>query len=110
MYLPTRAEGCLPCDLKTPTETAQASVLSGFQLLLPAVSPTAPSGGGHGVEEEVGMLAVGAALWLSREETFWALLQQKQRPQCILGDDLALPCAENKTKGIKQTKVKILSI
>lgn len=54
---------------------------------------------GHGVEEEVGMLAVGAALWLDREKTCWALLQHKQTPQHTIQNDLAFPCVEDKVEG-----------
>lgn len=87
---------------KPPLEAAQATCP---QLLFSSSSPSQSAPllprSGCGVEVGIGVLAVGAALWLSREETCWALRQQKQGPRGTIQDDLDFPCAEDKTKGIK---------
>lgn len=48
---------------------------------------------GGGVADNIEVLAVGAAFWLSREKTCWVL----QTPLYTILDDLAFPCAKDKT-------------
>ena len=90
-----------------------ASCLSSIvlqSLLICTASPTFVQKWTWGAEGDGGLLAVGAVLLLGKEKSSWACLQQKQRPQCAIQDDLASPCSEAETKGINHTKVKVFSV
>lgn len=87
----------------TCTSIFTGLTFSVFQFLLtPVCSPTLAQSG-HGVEE-VGVLVAGVSCPLAWQRGN----QQKQSPQCTSQDDLPFPCAEDKTKGIKPTKVKAI--
>ena len=95
-----------PVTSKPPLKQHRPHVLpSSFSQSAPPLSRS-----GCGAEVEIGVLAVGATFWLNREKTYWSLLQQKQGPYYIIQDDLAFPCAEDRTKGIKHTKVGVSAI
>lgn len=89
------------------TETQASCPQSLSSSFTPPQSAPPLSRCGREVEEEVRVLAVGAAFWLSREKTCWVLLQYKQMPPYTIQDDLACPCAEDKTK---RNNTKILAI